>query len=177
MSTQPEVAITIITGGQGAGSDVTASAGGAPVPSALEQLGAEASGDTGGTGLGGPVPMPLDELASAAAGGTTGSAGGAPAPTPTDQMAAAAAEVTLPEPTDVSGIAAGGPAADEVPVPSSAPDAAAEAGAAMPLDLDELERAAAAAGSKKAAAKKSTAKKSTAKRSAAKKSAAKKRAG
>jgi hypothetical protein len=174
MSTQPEVAITIITGGQGGGSQVTASAGGTPVPAALEQLGAEASGDAGGTGLGGPVPVPLDELAAAAAGGSTGSAGGTAAPTPTDQLAAAAAEVMLPEPTDLSGVAAGGPAADEVPVPSGAPDAAAAVGAAMPVDLDELERAAAAStGSKKAAAKKSAAKKSAAR----KKTAAKKRAG
>lgn len=159
MSAQPEVAITIVTGGHPARVSNVAgeSESSVPVPSSLQQLQHSAGlWSSRGSASAAPVPMPLDRLASASAGSDDSASvtGGAPVPTPLGQMAPAGAEAHFPEPTDLPGAVPAGVTVDDVPVPSGTPDTTADIGSVTPLDLDELEHAAQAGSSKKSAGKK-----------------------
>jgi hypothetical protein len=97
MSAQPEVAITIMTGGRATSSDA-----GSPT-----------------TGEAGPVPMPLDQLSAAA--GPEASAGGAPTPVDLSTLPGAQAAPAAPAPSE--GIVGPG-AADESPEPLDLEDLA-----------------------------------------------------
>jgi ribonuclease E len=183
MSTQPEVAITIITGGgrtDDAGSVAGADVSSAPAPIPLEQLSQVAGGqEAAGVAIDGPVPMTLEELAAVSAGGSAGDAGGPPVPSPLDQVVAAP-ESSLPEPELAPGALAGGAADESIPTPDQIPDSAPAGAHPAPMEPDELERAAQSVGpakqtaAKQTAAKKTTAKKTTAKQTTAKKTTAKK---
>ena len=65
MSAQPEVAITIMTGGHTAAAGTSATEGAGPVPAPLDQLAATATGTQTGD-QGAPTPDDLDELAESA---------------------------------------------------------------------------------------------------------------
>jgi hypothetical protein len=62
MSVQPEIAITITTGARTAGESTPGTSAEAPVPMALDQLGAAGSG-THTSDPGAPTPQDLDQLA------------------------------------------------------------------------------------------------------------------
>lgn len=105
MSSQPEVAITIMTGGQrgAAASTEGGLADAGPTPMPLDQLPAVGATDSGGAGA--PTPSDLGALVGAVS-------GSAAPPTPSDPGAPAASTGGLPTPLDLDTLAEGasGPA-------------------------------------------------------------------